>query len=314
MINYSYLRRKVMGPIKDVFICHASEDRASVVKPLLKALDEADISYWYAEAEIMWGDSIVDKVNEGLRISRYVIVILSESFISKPWPERELNSVLNIEASTGEVRVLPLLVGSAETRKTLLARYPLLNDKLFVSWDSNIEDIVKALSRRLKKSGGKTSEMADGAFDIPLPKIKKAFTQLEKDRFLREAFQEIKTYFQKALRILEQKLPQSETDFVEVTSFKFIASVYVDGNLKQKCKIWVGGLHSSDSIAYAEGYAVGFDGDDSFNDWLTVKEGESDLGLEASGMWFGRSELAKSVLPPQEAARYFWERFISHLQ
>jgi hypothetical protein len=59
---------------------------------------------------------------------------------------------------------------------------------------------------------------------------------------------------------------------------------------------------------------VGFDGDNSFNDWLTVKEGESDLGLEASGMWFGRSELAKSVLPPQEAARYFWERFISHLQ
>jgi TIR domain len=305
------LRRKVTGPIKDVFICHASEDKASVVKPLLKALGEKGISCWYAEGEIEWGDSIVAKVNEGLRMSRYVIVILSESFISKPWPERELNSALNIEASTGEVRVLPLLVGSVETKKTLLAQYPLLNDKLFVSWDSNVEDIVKALSRRLKKSGGTMSEISGGVFDIPLPKIKRAFTQLEKDRFLREAFQEIKTYFQRALRILEQKLPQSETDFVEVASFKFVASVYVDGKLKQKCKIWIGGVHSSDSIAYAEGYNVGFDGDNSFNDWLTVKEGESDLGLEASGMWFGRSELAKSILSSQEAGRYLWERFIS---
>ena len=49
---------------KDIFICHASEDKQSVVRPLVKAFDEADISYWYDQAEIIWGDSITEKVNE----------------------------------------------------------------------------------------------------------------------------------------------------------------------------------------------------------------------------------------------------------
>jgi len=116
---------------RDVFICHASEDKPDVVKPLVGAFQQASISYWYDEAEIMWGDSITEKVNEGLRISRYVIVVLSEAFLSKKWPQRELNSVLNIEASTGEVRVLPLLTGTKEAKKRIIDHYPILNDKSY---------------------------------------------------------------------------------------------------------------------------------------------------------------------------------------
>ena len=83
--------------MRDVFICHASEDKTTVVRPLTKALTEQGISCWLDEAEIKWGDSITKKVNEGLSISRFVIVILSQAFLSKNWPERELNAALNIE-------------------------------------------------------------------------------------------------------------------------------------------------------------------------------------------------------------------------
>ena len=100
-----------MPDIKDVFICHTSEDKSVVVEPLVDALDEARISYWYSEAELKWGDSITKNVNYGLKISRYVIVILSKAFMSKNWPQRELNAAMNIEASSGDVRVLPLIIG-----------------------------------------------------------------------------------------------------------------------------------------------------------------------------------------------------------
>ena len=69
------------------------------------------ISYWLDKAQINWGDSLTDKVNEGLADSKYVIVVLSNNFLAKRWPQRELNSVLNIEASTGEVKILPLIIG-----------------------------------------------------------------------------------------------------------------------------------------------------------------------------------------------------------
>jgi hypothetical protein len=96
---------------RDVFLCHAGEDKRNVVIPLAEAMENQGVKCWVDEGEIKWGDSITQKVNEGLRISQYVIVVLSESFLGKHWPERELYAALNIEASTGKVKVLPLLVG-----------------------------------------------------------------------------------------------------------------------------------------------------------------------------------------------------------
>ena len=79
---------------RDVFLCHASEDKDEVVRPLVAALAESDISVWFDEAEIKWGDSITQAVNWGLSISQYVIVVLSKSMLVKNWPQRELYAAL----------------------------------------------------------------------------------------------------------------------------------------------------------------------------------------------------------------------------
>lgn len=130
---------------KDVFLCHASEDKTNVVRPLSQALIAANISCWLDEAEIHWGDSITQKVNQGLANSRFVIVVLSEAFLNKNWPQRELNAMLNIEASSGGVKLLPLLVGSNQ----VLQKFPLLNDKLYLVWNNDPNPIVQALAKRL---------------------------------------------------------------------------------------------------------------------------------------------------------------------
>ena len=62
-------------PIRDIFICHAGEDKDAVVRPMVEAFTQAGISCWYDEAEIQWGDSVTQKVNEGLSSSRYVVVV-----------------------------------------------------------------------------------------------------------------------------------------------------------------------------------------------------------------------------------------------
>ncbi len=86
---------------RDVFVCHAREDKVLVAAPLVARLEEGGFRVWYDEAEIRWGESVTEKVNWGLQNSRYVIVILSENFTKKNWPARELNAALNIEASSG---------------------------------------------------------------------------------------------------------------------------------------------------------------------------------------------------------------------
>jgi len=134
---------------RDVFLCHASEDKQDVVRPLHNALTAAGISCWLDEAEIHWGDSIIDKVNSGLGDSLFVIVVLSSTFLSKPWPRRELACALSFESSSGVVRVLPLLVGGQRERQAILSQVPLLGDKLYLTWEGDSTHVVKAMQRRI---------------------------------------------------------------------------------------------------------------------------------------------------------------------
>jgi hypothetical protein len=300
--------------VRDVFLCHASEDKASVLRPLVSALESAGITYWYDEAEIRWGDSIVEKVNEGLRQSRYVLVVFSKTFAEKHWPQRELNSALNIEASTGEVRVLPLLVGGSEERQAILAAYPILNDKAFQRWVSDPLPVIKALQRRLgEPASGHTEDggVKEGEYSgIPMPAIRRRFTQRDKDRFLNRAFEELRTCFRAAARELESRHPEIEVEVHEIHKQKFTCSIYRQGEIVNRCKIWMGGPLARDGISYAEGRRLDIDRDNSCNDWLTVEEGEAELGLRRSSMGFtfsGEREF-DNVLSAQKAAEYLWCR------
>lgn len=307
-----------MSPQKDIFICHASEDKSDVVRPLVLSFEQAGISYWYDEAEIKWGDSITQKVNEGLRISRYVIVVLSESFMRKKWPQRELNSALNIEASSGDVRVLPLLAGTDEIIKYIISTYPIINDKSYLTWNYDTDAIIDALKTRLEKTDiyiNKTeSEPQNTDYDIPLPKVRRKYTQRDKDQFLKSSFAVLRAYFQKALSKLQAQYNDIETDFTEIHNFKFVCTIYLHGEVANKCKIWVGGPHSNDTIAYSEG-DFSFDNDSSYNDWLDVCDDGIDLGLKASGFsWARQGNEKDQPLSPEKSAEYLWLRFTDHLK
>ena len=60
-------------PIRAIFICHTSEDKDNIVRPLVAAFTRAGASCWYDEAEIQWGDSITQKVNEGLAAAKFAV-------------------------------------------------------------------------------------------------------------------------------------------------------------------------------------------------------------------------------------------------
>ncbi len=301
--------------LRDIFICHAGEDKDAVVRPMVEAFNQAGISCWYDEAEIQWGDSVTQKVNEGLIASRYVVVVFSTSFAQKNWPQRELNSVLNQEASSGEVKVLPLLVGSEQEKKQILEKFPLLNDKRYLPWDGDLRGIIKALSDRLHSGEGElnANPTPSPGLRIPIPKIAKKFTQRDKDLFLRNAFTIVKGYFQNALQELDHHYQEVEIDFAEVHNFKFISTIYVNGKMSNKCKIWIGGLGSSDSIAYQAGQ-FNIDSDNSYNDMLSVSNDKQSIGFKPSGMRLGgQINSGDQLLTAEQAAEYLWKGFTESL-
>lgn len=139
--------------MKDVFICHASEDKRTFIEPLIEEFSSEDISCWYDNAEIKWGDSIVKKVNHGLSSSRFVLVAISMNSIRKHWPNAELEASINIEFSTGKTKVLPLLIGNDEEIKIIIEHYPILRSKLYVNYSIGIKEISRLLKERIIING-----------------------------------------------------------------------------------------------------------------------------------------------------------------
>lgn len=137
----------------DVFICHASEDKSKVVEPLSKALQDANIRVWIDEDVIGWGDSVTREINDGLARSKFVILVLSKSFLVKKWPVKEMNAILNKEIISGTTCALPLIVGNKKTKESILAAYPLLIDKHYKEWSpADVGSIVSAIKARLTAS------------------------------------------------------------------------------------------------------------------------------------------------------------------
>ena len=109
---HQILRRPSLSPTEDaevwdVFISYASENREEIVRPLAEALRGLGLSVWYDEFELRLGDSLRRKIDTGLGRSRFGVVVLSEAFFSKEWPQYELDGLVTLEVG-GAQGILPL--------------------------------------------------------------------------------------------------------------------------------------------------------------------------------------------------------------
>src|SRR2546425_6532280 len=94
----------------DIFVCHASEDKDSFVRPLAEALACLGLHVWYDEFSLKVGDSLSASIDKGLAGSAFGIVVLSPAFIGKPWPEHELRGLVTRDVHEGNV-ILPIWHG-----------------------------------------------------------------------------------------------------------------------------------------------------------------------------------------------------------
>jgi len=92
----------------DVFVSHASEDKEVFVDELVKELQVAGVKVWYDRFKLTIGDSLRQKIDEGLANSRYGVVVLSEAFFKKEWPKSELDGLVSRQNANGVKVILPV--------------------------------------------------------------------------------------------------------------------------------------------------------------------------------------------------------------
>lgn len=147
------------SPEWDVFISHASEDKDLFVRPLAKELVRSGIRVWLDETALRLGDSLRRSIEHGLRHARFGVVVISPAFLSKEWPQRELDALMCSEIN-GRQKVLP--VWHEVDLDFVQSRAPLLADRVATSSSKGLPAVVADI----------INAITDNTADIPRPESK----------------------------------------------------------------------------------------------------------------------------------------------
>nr|WP_294949803.1 toll/interleukin-1 receptor domain-containing protein [uncultured Mucilaginibacter sp.] len=138
-----------------VFLSYSSMDNVFANK-LALSLVENRIKVWLDKWEMQAGDSLLDKIQEGLTESSFLLVVLSENSVESAWCKKELNSGLMREIEEKKAHIIPIRIDNC--------KIPLfLQEKLYADFRTDFNEGLKNLlaplsalfSENMKRSRGK---------------------------------------------------------------------------------------------------------------------------------------------------------------
>lgn len=76
-------KRSNVPDLRDVFLCHAWDDRKGAAKELHDLLESKGVSVWFSEKDVFLGSSLLREIDKGLAKSRVGIVLVTPSFLER---------------------------------------------------------------------------------------------------------------------------------------------------------------------------------------------------------------------------------------
>lgn len=99
--------------MSNVFVSHRGADTTQA-RRLAEDLRQASHNVWFDEWVIDIGDSIVQRMDEGLSGAAYLILCCSGAGVMSPWMTREWMSALARQLQGHDVRILPVMLTGDE--------------------------------------------------------------------------------------------------------------------------------------------------------------------------------------------------------
>src|ERR1700742_5379724 len=99
--------------MSNVFISHSSLDKP-LVRRLALGLIAEGIPVWLDSWSLEIGDSLLDKIYDGIDDSSIVVLVMSQSAVNSGWVNRELNAALSKEETAGRKFLIPIKTDDCE--------------------------------------------------------------------------------------------------------------------------------------------------------------------------------------------------------
>jgi hypothetical protein len=91
-------RRASVPDLRDVFLCHAWDDRKGAGKELHDLLESRGVLVWFSEKDVVLGASLLREIDKGLAKSRVGIVLVTPALLRRVQAEgiadKELSALL----------------------------------------------------------------------------------------------------------------------------------------------------------------------------------------------------------------------------
>ena len=127
----------------DVFLAHNSLDK-EIVRRIYQRLTEKGVKCWLDEEQLLGGDSIQEKITQGILQSRTAVFFIGTQGPGKFQQCFELGGLMKNDLEQ-KVRLIPVLLPGV---KVLPKEYVLLSDKINIPFSQ--EDDAKAINDLLK--------------------------------------------------------------------------------------------------------------------------------------------------------------------
>jgi hypothetical protein len=91
-------KRSALPDLRDVFLCHAWDDRKGAAKELHDLLESRGVSVWFSEKDVLLGSALLREIDRGLAKSRVGIVLVTPALLkrleSEGIADKELSALL----------------------------------------------------------------------------------------------------------------------------------------------------------------------------------------------------------------------------
>ena len=128
--------------LRDVFLCHAWDDRNDAAKDLHDSLESNDVSVWFSEKDVPLGTPLLRSIDKGLANSKIGIVLVTPALLDRLRGEGIADKELSVLLA-GE-RLVPVVHGT--TYEALREVSPMLASRTGLS---TAEDSMSNVATKL---------------------------------------------------------------------------------------------------------------------------------------------------------------------
>ncbi|GAB3226440.1 hypothetical protein GCM10027423_63320 [Spirosoma arcticum] len=141
-VRENFEKRASLPELRDIFLCHAWDDRKEAAKELHDLLESKGVSVWFSEKDVLLGSPLLREIDKGLAKSRVGIVLVTPALLRRI----QNQGIADKELSALLARELLVPVVHNTTHEALREISPLLASR---SGLSTAEDTMEKIAAKL---------------------------------------------------------------------------------------------------------------------------------------------------------------------